>query len=305
MEKSIVINDNRDTLNVARGFVREILAQRGVDEEEVFNVVLATDEWVSNVISHAYKSKGSGKIEIKIQLRDSKCVLIFRDQGESFDYYSVKEPNISECIRKKTKSGFGISLIKKLMDEVEYLSLEKCNQFKMVKGLKMSKDRIADFLNEKAVNHDLASRDKKGVINELVDLLVSNGSLNKKSKPGVVKILLDREALGSTGIGQGIAIPHGKTAAVKSLVAAFGLSRKGVNFESLDGEPAYIFFLLLAPKESAGPHLKALAKISRLLKEKFFRDTLKNCKDKKTLMKIISKEEERNEEEKNRTYSQN
>ena len=106
-----------------------------------------------------------------------------------------------------------------------------------------------------------------------------------------MKILLDREALGSTGIGQGIAIPHGKTGAVKSLIAAFGLSRKGVDFESLDGEPAYIFFLLLAPKESAGPHLKALAKISRLLKDKFFRDTLKDCKNKKALIEIISKED--------------
>ncbi len=151
--------------------------------------------------------------------------------------------------------------------------------------------KITDFLNERAVCLDLTSKDKKGVISELADLLISASSLDKENKPGLIKILLDRETLGSTGIGQGIAIPHGKAEVVKSLVAAFGLSRAGVDFESLDGEPAHIFFLLLAPKESTGPHLKALAKISRLLKDKFFRDALKNCRDKKTLIEIISKEE--------------
>ena len=292
MERSVTVDSNMDSLNITRAFLEKALAEKGVHEEDIFDIILAGDEWVSNIILHAYKSKGLGQIEINIKLRGSKCILMFRDQGKSFDFHSVKEPNIRACIQKKAKGGFGISLIKKLMDEVEYSSSEKCNQFKIVKGLKMSKDKIADFLNEKAVSLSLASRDKKGVINELVGLLVSTGSINKKSKPGVVKILLDREALGSTGIGQGIAIPHRKTAVVKSLVAAFGLSRKGVDFESLDGEPAHVFFLLLAPKESTGPHLKALAKISRLLKDKFLRDTLKNCKDKKTLMEIITKEGE-------------
>ena len=100
-----------------------------------------------------------------------------------------------------------------------------------------------------------------------------------------------REALGSTGIGQGIGIPHGKTASVKSLVAAFGLSKKGIDFESLDGEPAYIFFLLLAPEESAGPHLKALARISRLLKDKYVRDMLRQAETEKDIIRIITDED--------------
>ena len=77
------------------------------------------------------------------------------------------------------------------------------------------------------------------------------------------------------------------------LVAAFGLSKKGVDFDSLDGEPVYIFFLLVAPQDSAGPHLKALARISRLLKDKYLRDSLRSCQDEKAIIKIISQEDEK------------
>ncbi|MBM3246889.1 MAG: PTS sugar transporter subunit IIA, partial [Candidatus Omnitrophica bacterium] len=80
---------------------------------------------------------------------------------------------------------------------------------------------------------------------------------------------------------------------VSKLIAAFGLSKKSVEFDSLDGEPAYIFFLLVAPQDSAGPHLKALARISRLLKDKYFRDNLRACTDDKSIIKIISQEDEK------------
>ncbi len=99
--------------------------------------------------------------------------------------------------------------------------------------------------------------------------------------------------MGSTAIGQGIAIPHAKSDCVNKLIAAFGLSKKGVDFDSLDGELAYIFFLLVAPQDSAGPHLKALARISRLLKDKYFRDSLRACSDEKAVIKIISAEDEK------------
>jgi nitrogen PTS system EIIA component len=99
--------------------------------------------------------------------------------------------------------------------------------------------------------------------------------------------------LGSTAIGQGIAIPHGKSDTTDQLVAALGISKKGINFDSLDGEPAYIFFLLVAPVDSAGPHLKALARVSRLLKDKFFRDALKNTKSSKEMLELISREDVR------------
>lgn len=153
--------------------------------------------------------------------------------------------------------------------------------------------KILDFLNEKAIASDLKSQDKKGVIQELTNLLIEAGELNSRMKDTVVKALLNREALGSTGIGQGVAIPHAKCEHVKELVASFAVSKKGINFDSLDGEPAYIFFLLLAPVESSGPHLKALARISKLLKDKYFRDSLKNAENEKALLKIIKEEDQR------------
>src|SRR3989338_2938759 len=113
--------------------------------------------------------------------------------------------------------------------------------------------KIIDFLNKKAVTSNLKATDKEGVIKELVDLLA--GAVDIKDKEELVRSIMARESLGSTGIGQGIGIPHAKSQNAKNLVAAFGLSHKGVDFDSLDGEPAHIFFLLIAPEEFAGPHL--------------------------------------------------
>ena len=149
--------------------------------------------------------------------------------------------------------------------------------------------KIVDFLNEKAVTAALKSNTKEGVIRELVDLLAKAEGIRNKEE--LVKVLLNRETLGSTGIGQGVGIPHGKTNSVKKLVAAFGICHEGVNFEALDGEPVYIFFLLVAPEDSAGPHLKGLARISRLLKDKFFRESLKQLPDEKAIVRLIREED--------------
>jgi fructose-specific phosphotransferase system IIA component len=153
---------------------------------------------------------------------------------------------------------------------------------------------IMGMLDERAVTTDLKSQNsKEEVIRELVELLVNAGSIKERDVNKLVQILLKRESLGSTGIGQGVAIPHGKSDCVTKLVAAFGVSRSGVNFDSLDGEPVSLFFLLMAPEDSAGPHLKALARISRLLKDKHFRDSLRATREEKTLVKIIREEDER------------
>lgn len=151
---------------------------------------------------------------------------------------------------------------------------------------------IMGFLDERAVSTNITSQSKEDVIRELVGLLVQSGSIKEKDVQKLVQILLKRESLGSTGIGQGVAIPHGKSDSVEKLVAAFGVSRTGVAFDSLDGEPVYLFFLLVAPEDSAGPHLKALARISRLLKDKHFRDSLRAAKDERTLLKVIHTEDE-------------
>ena len=149
--------------------------------------------------------------------------------------------------------------------------------------------KIMDFLNKKAISVNIKANDKEGVIRELVGLLAAATDI--KDKEGLIKAVSAREALGSTGIGQGVGIPHAKSQVVKELVAAFGLSHSGVNFDSLDGEPVYLFFLLIAPEESAGPHLKALARISRMLKDKYFRDLLKKAKDENEVLRVIQEED--------------
>lgn len=153
--------------------------------------------------------------------------------------------------------------------------------------------KITDFLREKAVSINMTATDKQGVIRELVQLLVKAGEIKSPDEEKLVPILLAREALGSTGIGQGVGIPHGKSNCVRDLVGAFGLSRRGVNFDSLDGEPVHLFFLLVAPEDSAGPHLKALARISRLLKDRFFRESLKEAKDERQILRIIQQEDQK------------
>lgn len=153
--------------------------------------------------------------------------------------------------------------------------------------------KITDFLSKEAILMDIKAVKKEGAIKELVDSLVGAGDIDKGDRARLIEALMARELLGSTAIGQGVAIPHAKTEDVKKLVAAFGLSKKGVNFDSLDGEPAYIFFLLVAPLDSAGPHLKALARISRLLKDKYFRDNLRACTDEKAIIEIITQEDEK------------
>ena len=115
--------------------------------------------------------------------------------------------------------------------------------------------KIAEFLCSKAISADLKSNTKEEVISELIDLFIDAGVVEKKFKKKIYEILMAREALGSTAIGQGIAIPHGKSDCVKKLVGCLGISKKGINFDSLDGEPAYIFFMLLAPIDSAGPQI--------------------------------------------------
>jgi nitrogen PTS system EIIA component len=150
--------------------------------------------------------------------------------------------------------------------------------------------KLMDFIVKDALVVNLQGKEKKDVIEEMVNALVKSKKISSKEK--VVKILLDREELGSTGIGQGVGIPHGKTNEVDNVVIAFGSSRQGIEFESLDGEPVYLVFLLLAPVESTGAHLKALAKISRILKDKHFRQSLRDAKNAEEAIKIIKEEDE-------------
>lgn len=151
--------------------------------------------------------------------------------------------------------------------------------------------KITSFLDSRAIKIGLEATAKEEILEELVEVLAQVRDIGDRKS--IVKALMERESLGSTGIGQGIAIPHGKTDRVKELVAVLGISKKGVNFEALDGELVYIFFLLVAPKDTAGPHLKALAQISRLLRDSYFCELLRRCKSSGEVYELIKNEEEK------------
>ena len=149
--------------------------------------------------------------------------------------------------------------------------------------------KILDVLLKEAILSDLKADDKKGVLEELVTPVARIADINHDY---LVKVLMERERLGSTGIGEGIGIPHGKVKDLESLVLGFGLSRKGVDFDSMDGHPAYIFFLLLTPENSTGLHLKLLARISRILKNDLFKQKLLGATNRDEIYSIIKEEEE-------------
>jgi PTS system nitrogen regulatory IIA component len=150
--------------------------------------------------------------------------------------------------------------------------------------------KILDVLHRGAILADLKALDKKGVLEELVTPIARIAGTNHDN---LVKVLMDRERLGSTGIGEGVGIPHGKLKELESLFLGFGLSHKGVDFESMDGQPTHIFFLLITPENSTSLHLKLLARISRILKNEPFKEKLINATSSNEIYSII-KEEEKN-----------
>ena len=149
--------------------------------------------------------------------------------------------------------------------------------------------RIDDFLAEDMVVAALEGRRKDDVIEELAEVVSRHHPEIDNRK--LVNALQDRERLNSTALGEGVAIPHGRLPGVKRVVAAFGRSPQGVDFNSLDGKPTHLFFLLVAPEDSAGAHLKALARISRLLKDDAFRARLMQAEDAASLYRVIREED--------------
>lgn len=149
--------------------------------------------------------------------------------------------------------------------------------------------KICDVLKKETILADLKAQNKKGILEELVAPVSEIANVNQED---LVKVLMERERLGSTGIGGGIGIPHGKMKDIDSLVLGFGLSRKGVDFESLDGQPTHIFFLLITPENSTGLHLKLLARISRILKDDPFKTRLLNARSSDEIFDIITEEDE-------------
>ncbi len=145
--------------------------------------------------------------------------------------------------------------------------------------------RLDQILNSGFINESLQAKNKTEVLQELVQTIIDGGL--KLDSSVAMEILQQREKLGSTGIGDGVAIPHGKIPVLEDLVVAFGRSKEGISFDAIDGKPVHLFFLLLAPENSAGQHLKALAKISKMLKVVDFRNKLMDAKSSEDLYKII------------------
>ena len=149
--------------------------------------------------------------------------------------------------------------------------------------------KIIDLLDPNCILPNLQASSKREVLEELAAALVSGHK--EVNLPTVVEVLLERERLGSTGIGDNIAIPHGKLPQLSQMLLAFGRSPQGVDFDSMDGKPSHLFFLLLAPVNSSGLHLKALAKISRMLMSQVFRDSLMESDGAKDILRLIAEKD--------------
>jgi PTS system nitrogen regulatory IIA component len=146
--------------------------------------------------------------------------------------------------------------------------------------------RLSSLLKEKYIELDLKEKDKKKILAELVDFVAGVGKI--KDKKEILATLIKREKLGSTGIGSGVAIPHARSAKVKDFVLVFARKAAGIDFGALDGEKTFLFFMLISPEANVGGHLKILAEVSRLVKDKFIVDRLRSAQDKKEILKVIS-----------------
>ena len=149
--------------------------------------------------------------------------------------------------------------------------------------------KITEFLTPESVISGLSAKDKPAILAELCAPLALRVPSVTPEK--LREVLLDRERLSSTGIGDGVAIPHGKLPGLPGLIAAFGVSREGVDFEAIDSKPTFLFFALLAPENSAGIHLKALARISRLFKNPAFRKSIVDAPDAAAIYQLIASED--------------
>lgn len=151
--------------------------------------------------------------------------------------------------------------------------------------------KITDFLTVDTIIPALNPGEKKTVLEDLATLLAANRpDLDRKK---VLDVLLERERISTTAIGEGVAIPHGKLAGVERVLGAFARSPEGVDFASLDGGPTHLFFALIAPENAAADHLKALARISRLLKDEAFRRRLMAGQSAEELFNVIAEEDEK------------
>lgn len=149
--------------------------------------------------------------------------------------------------------------------------------------------KLSEILTEKLIKIPLEKFDKKDIITEMIDVLSHSGKVLDKEK--VVQAVLEREQMMSTGIGNSVAIPHGKSQGVQELIVALGITSQDVNFDALDGKPVRIVFMLVGPEKSSSIHIKMLSRISRLLNQAAFRKKIIECRSAHDALQIIVDEE--------------
>jgi PTS system nitrogen regulatory IIA component len=147
--------------------------------------------------------------------------------------------------------------------------------------------KFADFMTTEAIVPEIAADEKPGVIREMVESLQRAGRIESENVEGIIAAIMKREELGSTGIGRGVAVPHTKHPSVNQLIGAVGVSRDGVDFNSLDGEKVQLVFLLVSPPDRPGDHLRALENISRQLRDDTFCRFLKQSKTAEDIVQLL------------------
>lgn len=157
--------------------------------------------------------------------------------------------------------------------------------------------KLTDFVVKKAIIPGLKATTKEDVIREMVSSLKATGNVRAEDEEAVVAAILKREELGSTGIGNGVAVPHTKHPSVEELVATVAISRDGVDFSSLDGEDVFILFLLVSPPDRPGDHLRGLENISRHLRSQDFCNFLKQSMTEKDIWELLSEADSSDDED--------
>jgi len=149
--------------------------------------------------------------------------------------------------------------------------------------------KLGEILDESLIKIPIENIEKKAIIKEMIDVLDGSGKI--KEKESVLQAVLEREQMMSTGIGNGVAIPHGKSAGSEDLIVSLGITSEEVDFEALDNKPVRIVFLLTGPQTASNLHIKMLSRISRLLNQSSFRNKLIECQNPKEVMEVIEEEE--------------
>lgn len=147
--------------------------------------------------------------------------------------------------------------------------------------------KFSDFVSREAIRAELTADDKQGVIREMVQALLDAGRIAADEHDSIVKAILKREELGSTGIGRGVAVPHTKHPSIDRLVGTVAVSSEGVDFDSLDGEKVHLFFLLISPPDRPSDHLRALENVSRQLRDETFCKFLKQAKSPEDILLLL------------------